>query len=90
LIGLSQEMSPGHGDSGDNVAPVDPLSETITLRDAVERGIAPWGFDAAKKRLQRARKANVATVPVPAGKEGNADTYTIGDLVVWIESELVS
>lgn len=93
LIGVGQEMSPRRGDSGDTGTadgPADPLAEAITLRDAVDRGIAPWAFDATKKRLQRARKANRPTAPVPVGREGNADLYTLGDLVVWVESELVS
>jgi len=37
--------------------PPDPLSETITLREAVARGIAPWAFDAIKKRLQETAPA---------------------------------
>ncbi len=90
LIAASQEMSPGHGDSGDTITPVDPLSEAITLREAVERGIAPWAFAATKKRLQRARKAATATAPAPVGRDGQADTYQVSDLIVWIESELVS
>ena len=92
LIGVNQEMSPGHdhsGDNGDSVTPVDPLSEAITLRDAVQRGIAPWAFDATKKRLQRARKAESPTAPMPTGRNGQADLYRVGDLIIWIESELV-
>jgi hypothetical protein len=93
LIGASQEMSPRPGDSEDTVSadiPADPLAEAVTLRDAVDRGIVPWAFDATKKRLQRARKANRPTVPVAVGRDGNADLYTLADLVVWVESELVS
>lgn len=88
LMADDQEMSPGHRPVGDTVA--DPLSELVTLRQAVERGIAPWSFDAAKKRLQRARKAEAPAAPKPAGREGLADVYRVGDLIVWIESELVS
>lgn len=91
LIGADQQLSPGHRDSGDTIAaPTDPLSETITLRQAVERGISPWAFEATKKRLQRARKNATATVPAPVGKDGQADTYRVGDLVIWIEAELVA
>jgi hypothetical protein len=93
LISVSQEMSPRPGDNGDTTTaeiPADPLAEAITLRDAVDRGITPWAFDATKKRLQRARKANRPTAPVAVGRDGNADLYTLGDLVVWVESELVS
>jgi len=92
LIAVNQEMSPGHRDSGDTSdiqTPTDPLSETITLRDAVARGIAPWAFDATKKRLQRARKAARPNLPTPVGKDGTADLYRVGDLIIWIESELV-
>lgn len=87
LMADDQEMSPGHGPVGDAVA--DPLSELVTLRVAVERGIAPWSFDATKKRLQRGRAADPPRGPVPVGKYGLADTYRVGDLIVWIESELV-
>lgn len=92
LIAVNQEMSPRHEDSGDNSdsgTPPDPLSECITLREAVERGIAPWAFDATKKRLQRARKAGRPNLPTPVGKDGTADLYRVGDLIIWIESELV-
>lgn len=90
LMAPDQEMSPGHRSSGDIInQPHDPLSETITLRESCDRGIAPWTFDATKKRLQRARKNNDPHTPVPVGKDGQADLYRVGDLVVWIESELV-
>ncbi len=88
LMGADQEMSPGHGSVGDKVA--DPLSEPVTLREAVARGVCPWSFDAAKKRLQRARTAGRATAPASVGKDGLADTYRVGDLIVWVESELIS
>lgn len=91
LMGAGQEMSPGQTAVGDSVAAVaDPLSESVTLREAVARGISPWAFDATKKRLQRARKAQAPTAPAPVGKEGLADVYRVGDLVIWIESELVA
>jgi hypothetical protein len=87
LIGADQELSPGHGPIGDS--PADPLAELVTLRGAVDRGLAPWKFAAAKKRMQRARAAGRA-VPDPAGKDGNADQYRVGDLIEWIEEEMVS
>lgn len=99
LVAPDQELSPGHGDSGDKrspfslasvAAPADPLSEQITLREAVDRKIAPWAFAATKKRLQRARTAQSPTAPEPVGKNGQADLYTVADLIVWIESELVA
>jgi hypothetical protein len=88
LMGADQELSPGHGPVGDSSA--DPLAEQVTLRDAVDRGLLPWRFEAAKKRLQRARAANRAAAPSPVGRDGLADLYRVGDLVEWIESELVS
>jgi len=91
LMAPEQEMSPGHRHSGDKVpTAADPLSETVTLRQAIDRGLAPWAFDATKKRLQRARAAGSPTVPAPVGRTGQADLYRIGDLIVWIESELVA
>ncbi|MFF0380720.1 helicase HerA domain-containing protein [Actinoplanes missouriensis] len=56
--------------------------DMLTLRDASDAGVIPWGYEAAKKRLQR----NVGAVPAPRGKKGNADLYTRGDLVTWAES----
>lgn len=87
LMASDQEMSPGHGSGGDSV---DPLSELLTLRAAVERGLVPGQFAAAKKRLQRGRAAGKPTVPVSAGREGQADLYRVGDLIIWVESELIS
>jgi hypothetical protein len=86
LMTDDQGLTPGHGHGGDIV---DPLSERVTLRQAVDRGALPWTFDAAKKRLQRARKANSPTAPAPVGQEGQADLYRVGDLVTWAESEMV-
>lgn len=30
----------------------DPLSEPLTLREAVGQGVVPWSYEATKKRLQ--------------------------------------
>lgn len=74
---------PHAGDSGDSeIGPVDPLSEPLTLREAVGQGVLPWSYDAAKKRLQRAK-----TRPQPSGKRGQADLYRRGDLIAWVEQE---
>jgi hypothetical protein len=73
------------GPTGDS--PADPLNEPLTLREAVDAGIIPGKFDAAKKRLQRARKKSPEFVPVACGKKGLADTYRAGDLIEWIETE---
>jgi hypothetical protein len=67
--------------------PADPLNEPLTLREAVDAGIIPGKFDAAKKRLQRAKKNSPEFAPVPCGKKGLADQYRAGDLIEWIEIE---
>ncbi len=89
LVSADQECARAAGDVGDTEAFTDSLAELVTLRGAVDRGLAPWRHAAAKKRMQRARAAGRA-VPEPAGKDGNADTYRVGDLIEWIESEMVS
>jgi hypothetical protein len=89
LNGDDLGMSPGHGPVGDTSTPADPLVERVTLRDAAGRGIVLWGFDATKKRLQRARKAG-RPIPKPVAKDGLADLYSVGDLIEWAESERVS
>lgn len=69
---------------------VDPLSEEITLRQAIDEGVIPWSRSALKMRISRARTAG-RPVPAPTGKRGlQADLYRRGDLIVWVESELVS
>lgn len=74
---------PQTGDSGDAAdGPVDPLSEPLTLREAVAEGLLPWSHAAAKKRLQRAK-----TRPQPVGKRGLADLFRRGDLIEWAEQE---
>src|SRR5690606_1746428 len=74
---------PQTGDSRDSEAtPVDPLSELLTLREAVAEGLLPWSYDAAKKRLQRTKNR-----PTPVGKRGLADEFLRGDLVEWVERE---
>ena len=60
----------------------DPLSEPLTLREAVGQGVVPWSYDATKKRLQRS-----ATRPAAIGRRGLADLYRRGDLVEWVLRE---
>ena len=67
----------------------DPRAELVTLREACERRLVPWQHAAAKKRMQRARAAEKPAAPVPAGQSGQADLYRVGDLLAWVESELV-
>jgi hypothetical protein len=84
---LSSNVAGNGGETG-NVA--DPLSEPVTLREAIDEGILPWRKDAAKMRLHRARKAG-RVVPEPVGKRGlQSDLYRRGDLIAWSEQERVS
>jgi hypothetical protein len=78
------QVAPIKGDSAPAGTSGTP-EDLVTLRQAVDRGLMPWQFDAAKKRMQRS-----ATTPAPAGKDGNAHTYRVDELIVWIESELVA
>lgn len=64
------------GDRGSIGDIVDPLSEPITLRDAVDEGLFVT-YEAAKKRLQRAS----GRVPQRVGKRVLADLYRRGDLI---------
>lgn len=53
--------------------------DMVTLREAVDQGVIPWGYEASKKRLQR----KIGDVPTPRGKRGQADLYTRADLERW-------
>jgi hypothetical protein len=53
--------------------------DMMTLRDAIDAGVLPWKYEAAKKRLQR----RVGDPPSPRGKRGTADLYTRSDLERW-------
>lgn len=59
-------------------APVDPLGELVTLREAVERGIIEGKQAAVKKQMQRSDDS-----PRVRGKRGNANLYRVGDLIEW-------
>lgn len=78
-------VSPGIGENGEAF---DPLSERLTLREAIDEGLLPWRHEAAKKRLQKARREDRA--PELAGKRGLADLFRRGDLIVWVEQEKVA
>lgn len=69
--------------------PAGDNPDAITLRRAVQTGVVPWRFAAAKKRMQRGRATGKERVPVPARREGLADVYRVDDLIEWVESELV-
>ncbi|MFI7547191.1 helicase HerA domain-containing protein [Actinoplanes sp. NPDC049599] len=56
--------------------------DMLTLRDAVDEGVLPWKYEAAKKRMQR----RVGAVPAPRGRRGAADLYSRADLVQWAVS----
>jgi hypothetical protein len=90
--GLSSSLTSdvtGNGTETGNT--LDPLSEPVTLAQAIDEGVLPWPTKGAvKMRLTRARKAG-RPVPEPVGKRGlQADLYRRGDLIVWAESERVS
>jgi hypothetical protein len=53
--------------------------DMMTLRDAVDAGVVPWSYEAAKKRLQR----KIGDPPSTRGKRGNADLYARADLKAW-------
>lgn len=61
---------------------VPGVRDMMTLRDAVDAGVLPWSYDAAKKRLQR----KVGNTPKTRGKNGNADLFQREDLARWVES----
>lgn len=78
-----------HMDSPDDRAHVDTPSALLTLQDSITEGICPWSLPATQKRLQRAREAAAPTVPAAVGKRRRADLYRRGELIAWIESELI-
>lgn len=78
------------GDTGVVGDMADPLSEAVTLREAVDRGIVPGKYEAAKKRLQRDRANGRPGTPVPVGRDGLADAYRVGDLIAWTAAERVA
>jgi hypothetical protein len=53
--------------------------DMMTLRDAIDAGVLPWRYEAAKKRLQR----RVGKPPAPRGKRGTADLYARKELADW-------
>lgn len=57
----------------------------LSLKEAIELGVIPWRYEAAKKRLQRA-----GSPPAPVGKRGWTDLFRRADLEAWVASERVS
>jgi hypothetical protein len=74
--------NPGDGLVGALSSDVPGVRDMMTLRDAIEDGVIPWSYEAAKKRLQR----KVGNAPKPRGKNGNADLFQREDLARWVES----
>jgi hypothetical protein len=54
----------------------------LTLKEAAASGVLPWGYHAARQRLQR----GVGILPESHGKKGNANLYIRADLARWVES----
>jgi hypothetical protein len=88
LIGDDQGLSAAAAPQPD--MPADPLGELVTLKEAADRAILPWGAEAARKRFKRAQKAGSKTLPEAVGKRGQGDLYTVGSLIEWAEAERVS
>jgi hypothetical protein len=87
LEGDNQEMSAGRAPQADSLA--DPLSELLTLKEAADRRVIPWNAEAARKRFKRAAERDPQSVPQTRGKRGQGDLFTLGDLIVWANSERV-
>lgn len=60
----------------------DGNKDLLTLRDAADEGVIPWGYDAAKQRLHR----RVGKLPVRRGSRGSAATYSRRELKEWADS----
>lgn len=70
-------VSPAGLDSAlTSYVPVD--RDMVTLREASDHGVIPWGYEAAKKRIQRS-----TTAPKPRDRRGSSDLYDRGELAQW-------
>jgi hypothetical protein len=74
--------NPGAGLDSALSSDVPGVRDMMTLRDAIDAGVIPWTYEAAKKRLQR----KVGNVPKTRGKNGNADLFQREDLARWVDS----
>lgn len=74
--------NPGAGLDSALSRDVPGVGDMMTLRDAIDAGVLPWSYEAAKKRLQR----RVGATPAARGKNGNADLFSRDDLIRWVES----
>lgn len=64
----------------------DPLSQLVTLSEAIEQGFIKRSYDAAKKAIARAQKADPQNAPKPVEKRGVANVYRVADLIEFEES----
>lgn len=53
--------------------------DMMTLKEAIDAGVIPWSYVAAKQRLHR----QVGTVPAARGLKGKAHLYARADLEAW-------
>lgn len=60
--------------TGDTKASCD-----MTLREAIDEGVVPWKWSAARKRMER----GVGDPPKPTGVRGQAYTYRRDELALW-------
>jgi hypothetical protein len=74
--------NPGAGLVGALSSDVTDDGDMLTLRDAIDAGVLPWKYAAAKQRLSR----RVGKVPESRGQNGRAFLYSRADLVAWVES----
>jgi hypothetical protein len=74
--------NPGDGLDSALARDVTDDGDMITLQEAVDGGVIPWKYEAAKQRMSR----KVGAVPKPRGQRGKAFLYERGDLIRWRES----
>jgi hypothetical protein len=74
--------NPGAGLDSALSSDVTGNGDMMTLRDAIDAGVLPWRYDAAKQRMSR----GVGAVPPVKGRNGKAHLYTRADLERWAES----
>jgi hypothetical protein len=73
---------PGDGLDNGLARDVTDDGDMMTLQAAVDEGLIPWKYAAAKQRMSR----KVGAVPKPQGQKGKAFLYSRTDLIRWRES----
>lgn len=73
-VAKGPDRPPTSNVAGDTRATCD-----ITLREAIDEGLLPWRWQAARKRLER----GVGDPPAPTGQRGQAHTYDRGEMAAW-------